>query len=203
MEWMLDTGFWDVQVDDLEDPEVALLPQPQISGIGRLGHTVSLQSLARQGVVLMGRLTGCEDGVLLSDGQLAEYVAYADEFSAKVKAEIDDYIAAEGIEAPPQEDDPADVPHFGPLPGSVDRLDLREAEVSTVIWCTGFTADFGWLELPVLDDAGRPIHRRGVSPIPGVYFLGFPWLHTRKSGVIPGVDEDGSFIADSIDDYLG
>jgi putative flavoprotein involved in K+ transport len=203
MKWMLDTGFWDVRLDDLDDPEIAQLPQPQISGIGRLGHTLSLQHLTARGVTLMGRLTGIEDGVLLTDGRLAEYVAYADEFSAKVKSDIDAYIAAEGIDAPPPEDDPADVPSGGELPGGVERLDLREAGVTSVIWCTGFTSDFGWLEVPVLDDAGRPMHRRGISPIPGLYFLGFPWLHSRKSGVIPGVDEDGAYIADSVEAQLG
>jgi putative flavoprotein involved in K+ transport len=203
MAWMLDTGFLDVRVEDLEDPGIARLPQPQVSGIGALGHTLSLQHLAGRGVVLMGRLTGVQDGVLLTDGLLADYVAYADEFSADTKARVDEYIASEGIEAPPPEDDPADIPSSGDLPGSVDRLDLRAAGVSSVVWCTGFTSDFEWLEVPLLDDAGRPIHQRGVSPTPGVYFLGFPWLHSRKSGVIPGVDEDGAFIADSIDAYLG
>jgi putative flavoprotein involved in K+ transport len=203
MKWMLDTGFWDVRLDDLDDPEIAQLPQPQISGIGRLGHTLSLQHLTARGVTLMGRLTGIEDGVLLTDGRLAEYVAYADEFSAKVKSDIDAYIAAEGIDAPPPEDDPADVPSGGELTGGVERLDLREAGVTSVIWCTGFTSDFGWLEVPVLDDAGRPMHRRGISPVPGLYFLGFPWLHSRKSGVIPGVDEDGAYIADSVEAQLG
>jgi putative flavoprotein involved in K+ transport len=203
MKWMLDTGFWDVRLDDLDDPEIAQLPQPQLSGIGAFGHTLSLQHLASKGVILMGRITGIEDGVLVTDGRLAEYVAYADEFSAKVKADIDAYIAAERIDAPRPEDDPADVPSPGELAGSVERLDLRVTGVTAVIWCTGFTSDFGWLEVPVLDEAGRPVHRRGVSSVPGLYFLGFPWLHSRKSGVIPGVDEDGAHIADSIDAYLG
>ena len=67
-----------------------------------------------------------------------------------------------------------------------------------MIWCTGFTASLDWLQVPVTDEAGKPIHVRGISPVPGIYFLGFPWLHTRKSGIIFGIEEDARHIAEAI-----
>jgi putative flavoprotein involved in K+ transport len=203
MDWLLDMGFWDVAVEDLDDPAMTRAPQPQISGVGRFGHTVSLQQLARDGAVLMGHLTRVENGVLHTDDRLAEHIGFADEFSADVKAEIDDHIAAGGLDAPPSEVDAADLPQTGIPPGSLETLDLVEAGVGTVIWCTGFSADFGWLQLAVLDETGSPLHVQGVSPVPGVYFLGFPWLRTRKSGVILGIEEDAGHIASELNAFLG
>jgi putative flavoprotein involved in K+ transport len=202
MEWMVDTGFWDVTIEELEDPAMTKVAQPQISGVGQYGHTVSLQQLAGDGAVLMGRLVEVADGVIVTDGRLADYVAFADEFSEGFKAEIERFIERTAVEVAPVEEDPADLTQVGPIPGSVEILDLEAAEVGTVIWCTGFTADFGWLHLPVLDESGRPLHRRGVTSVPGLYFLGFPWLHSRKSGVINGLEEDAGFVAGSIDALL-
>ncbi len=112
---------------------------------------------------------------------------------------IEDWISSTGFEAGPVEDDPNDEP-AGPdvADSGITELDLLAAAVGSVIWCTGFTADFDFIHAPVTDDNGRPVHERGISPVPGVYFLGFPWLHSRKSGIIHGIDEDARFIADAI-----
>ena len=56
--------------------------------------------------------------------------------------------------------------------------------------------------MPVLDEHGAPIHEHGVAKVPGIFFVGFPWLWTRKSGIILGVDEDAAFIADRVADRL-
>ena len=112
---------------------------------------------------------------------------------------IEDWISSNGVSAEPIEDDPNDEP-AGPevAESGITELDLTEAGVGSVIWCTGFTADFDWIHVLVTDGNGRPIHKRGISPVPGIYFLGFPWLHSRKSGVIHGIDEDARFIAEAI-----
>ena len=72
------------------------------------------------------------------------------------------------------------------------------AQVGTIIWATGFTAKFDWIRLPILDGAGMPIHERGVSPVPGIYFVGLPWLYKRKSGFIYGIAEDAQYIVNII-----
>jgi putative flavoprotein involved in K+ transport len=204
LDWWVDTGMWNMTVDDLPDAAMQFAAQPQVSGVGRYGSTLSLQYLAGQGLRLLGRLSDVTDGILVTDDRLDEYLAFADDRSAHFKADIDHYIATVGLEAPPPEDDPIDAPAD---PGVADvastELDLVGAGVSTVIWCTGFTASFDWLHLPVLDDDGRPRHERGVADVGGIYFLGFPWLHTRKSGVIYGIEEDAGHIAAAIDTRLG
>ena len=70
------------------------------------------------------------------------------------------------------------------------RLDLLRAGVGALIRCTGFIADFSWIRLPFLDTLGRPLLKTGVAPVPGLYFIGFPWLRKRKSGLICGVEDD-------------
>ncbi len=199
VDWGEDMGFWDVAVENLPDPAIAFAAQPQVSGVGRYGSTLSLQSMARDGVRLMGRLSDVEEGVLKTDDSLAEHIAFADERSAEFTRMIENFIDANNVGVEPIEDDPNDEP-AGPevAEAGITELDLVEAGVESVIWCTGFTADFGWIHQPVTDDHGRPVHQRGVSPVPGIYFLGFPWLHSRKSGIIHGIDEDAHFIADAI-----
>jgi putative flavoprotein involved in K+ transport len=199
VEWGEDMGFWDVPVDELSDPAIQFAAQPQVSGVGRFGSTLSLQSMARDGVNLMGRLSDVEDGVLKTNDSLTEHIAFADERSAEFTGMIEDWINSNDVSAEPVEDDPKDEP-AGPdvAEAGITELDLIEAGVGSVIWCTGFTADFDWIHAPVTDDNGRPIHTRGISPVPGIYFLGFPWLHSRKSGIIHGIDEDARFIAESI-----
>ena len=198
--WADDMGFWDVTVAELADPAMQFAAQPQVSGVGRFGSTVSLQSMAADGVHLMGRLSGVEDGVLTTDDDLAANIVFADDRSAEFTSTIEAWIARKGIQADPIEDDPADEPAGPDLASSgLTALDLREAGVGSVIWCTGFTADLGWIHIPVTDADGRPIHTRGVSPVAGLHFMGLPWLHTRKSSLLHGVDEDARFIVDAIE----
>jgi putative flavoprotein involved in K+ transport len=199
IEWWVDTKFWDVTYDSLPDKSISRAAQPQISGIGRYGHTVSLQNLASQGVVILGRLLDIDSGTLLFGDEAASHVHFADEFSQRVSKDIDAYLDRQNITPPPLEEDPADVPDpDAQCISSLRKLRLKESNVSTVIWATGFTGDFSWIHLPILDDQNKPIHARGVSPERGLYFVGFPWLNSRKSGIIYGVAEDANFIAQAI-----
>ena len=75
-------------------------------------------------------------------------------------------------------------------------LDLAEAGIKTVIWATGFSWDFSWIQLPIFDEYGYPIQRRGVTDYPGLYFLGLHWLHTLLSGLFVGVGDDAAYIAE-------
>jgi putative flavoprotein involved in K+ transport len=199
VEWGEDMGFWDVGVEDLPDPEIEFAAQPQVSGLGRFGSTLSLQSMARDGIHLMGRLTNVDNGVLKTDNSLGENIAFADDRSAEFTKKIEEWISSSGFDAGAIEEDPNDEPS-GPevAKSGITELDLAQANVGSVIWCTGFTAEFDWIHTPVTDERGRPIHRRGVSPVPGIYFLGFPWLHSRKSGIIHGIEEDARYIAEAI-----
>lgn len=203
LEWWVDTKFLDVTFASLKDKAISRAAQPQISGLGRYGHTISLQQLARQGAVILGRLHDVEGDDLILGDEAAGHVRFADEFSQKLKDDIDAYLAQAGITPPPVEADPADAPDpQGECVSPLRRLNFREAGVNTVIWATGFTADFSWIHLPVLDEEGKPINQGGISPVRGLYFIGFPWQTTRKSGIIYGIEEDARTIAGVITKQL-
>ena len=76
--------------------------------------------------------------------------------------------------------------------------DGSTVDVDAVIWATGYRSDYSWIDLPVLDQDGRVRHRRGVTDVPGLYFLGLTWQHTRGSALIGFVEADATFIADRI-----
>jgi putative flavoprotein involved in K+ transport len=203
LKWWIDTKFTDVTFASLEDKSICRAAQPQFSGLGRYGHTISLQQLARQGVVILGRMLDVEADTLVLGDEAAGHVRFADESSQMWKNRIDAYLEKGGITSPPPEDDPADAPDpQAECASPLRRLNLREAKVSTVIWATGFTADFSWIHLPVLDAEHKPIHQRGISPVRGLYFIGFPWLSSRKSGIIYGIEEDAHYIAGAISEQL-
>jgi putative flavoprotein involved in K+ transport len=73
-------------------------------------------------------------------------------------------------------------------------------EVDALIWATGYRPDYSWIELPVFDD-GRLRHRRGVTDVPGLYFLGLTWQFTRGSALIGWVKDDAEFVAERIAVY--
>ncbi len=203
LDWWTETKLLDQRPADLEDPALRFAPQPQVSGVGPLGHTVSLQDLARRGARLLGRVTGVAGAGLLLDGRLGECVRFADERSAKFKRDVDAHLERAGAPLPAGEDDPADVaaPALWTERGP-ERLDLAAAGVSCVIWSTGVTGEYGYLRLPVLDETGAPVHEEGMTREAGLFFAGLPWLRTRKSGIIYGIREDGAFIAEAVGRHL-
>ena len=75
---------------------------------------------------------------------------------------------------------------------------MQEAGITSVIWATGYAVDYSWLSVDVFDDNGKPLHERGVSSEPGVYFLGLPWQSRRGSAFIWGVWHDAKYLADQI-----
>jgi putative flavoprotein involved in K+ transport len=79
------------------------------------------------------------------------------------------------------------------------ELDYVEAKISTIIWSVGFRTDYSWIEIPIFDGKGYPSHRRGVTSVPGVYFLGLPWQYTWGSGRFSGVAQDARYLADCIE----
>ena len=80
----------------------------------------------------------------------------------------------------------------------ITDLDLRACGISTVIWATGYNFDFSLVKLPVVGRDGYPIQKRGVTAYQGLYFLGIPWLHSRKSGILFGVGDDAAYLAEHI-----
>jgi putative flavoprotein involved in K+ transport len=81
---------------------------------------------------------------------------------------------------------------------TVRFADGSSQDVSSVVWATGFRPDHSWIRIPGVVDDGRIIHRRGVTDIPGLYFLGLVWQHTRGSALLGFVKDDAAHLADRI-----
>jgi len=82
---------------------------------------------------------------------------------------------------------------------TVSFADGGELDVDAVIWATGYRPDHSWIKLSVADPNGRVLHRRGMTDVPGLYFLGLSWQHTRGSALLGWVKDDAEFIAEQID----
>jgi putative flavoprotein involved in K+ transport len=141
-------------------------------------------------------LQGIGDGKAFFASDLAENLAWSDEQARALLRAIDDLIAQQGLEAP-AEDWPRDL--TAPeerVQEPPEEMDLAQAGISTVIWATGYRPNLGWVGLPMLDEEGYPVQRRGVTVVPGLYILGLDWLHTAKSGLFPGIGEDAAYVAE-------
>jgi putative flavoprotein involved in K+ transport len=81
---------------------------------------------------------------------------------------------------------------------TVTFADGSSLDVRTVIWATGFELDHSWIDVPIFDEDGHVVHRRGVTESPGLYFLGLTWQHTRGSALLGWVKDDAEYIAQQI-----
>ncbi|MFE6385350.1 flavin-containing monooxygenase [Nocardiopsis dassonvillei] len=162
------------------------------------GHTVDFRALAQRGITLVGRTESFDAGTVRFAPDLRDNIARGDANYLSLLDEADAYVERNGLDLP--EEPGARV--LGAYPESVTdplrELDLAAAGVRTVLWATGFTADYGWLRVDAFDENGRPRHQRGVSSEPGVYFMGLPWQSRRGSSFIWGAWHDAKYVADQI-----
>jgi putative flavoprotein involved in K+ transport len=191
--WLGVLGLWDARTPDPSARHVTIA----VSGAYG-GHTIDFRRLAGRGVTLLGRADGFADGVMGFATDLADNLAQGDASYLSVLDAADAYVAREGLDLPeePQariaEPDPACVTE------PILRLNLREAGIGAIIWATGYALDFGWLQVGAFDHRGAPVHQRGVSDVPGLYFLGLSWLSRRASAFIFGVEQDAAHLAEQI-----
>ncbi|SEN50581.1 putative flavoprotein involved in K+ transport [Gemmobacter aquatilis] len=162
------------------------------------GQTVDFRKLAARGMTLVGRTERFEGGKMTFAQDLARNIERGDANLLALLDEADAWAARNGIDLP---EDP-EARAIGPAPDCMVNpllsLDLAEAGVTTILWATGFSNDYGWLKVDALDESGKPRHQRGVSSEPGIYFLGLPYQSRRGSSFIWGVWHDAKFVADHI-----
>jgi putative flavoprotein involved in K+ transport len=168
-----------------------------VTGV-RGGHDIDLRRFAADGMTLLGRMRGLADSKLFLADDLEESLAQGDAWFGSLKMRMDEYAEQNGL--PPTEERPvrALASALAPWPRPTTELDLRGAGVTSVVWCSGFRYDFAWINLPVFDEAGEPLHRRGVTQWPGLYFLGLRRTHSLSSALLAGVGNDAAFLAEHI-----
>jgi putative flavoprotein involved in K+ transport len=185
--WLQESGINDLPRKNFVGPDGRIAARPLVGAL----HTISLQSLSAQGVVLLGRFTGIANGRLTFADDVRENVRLGDEAAAKTRRHIDDYIARHGLDAPLATDDPAETiaPRLPNPP--ILSLDPSEHHLTTVIWCTGFEGDYSFVQVPgVLNARGQPLEDEGMTEAPGFYFAGVDFSSTRKSGLITAIAEE-------------
>lgn len=199
MEWLIDMKFFDMRAEEIPDPAMLKMKPPQITGVGGSRHTISLQSLAKKGVIILGRTDNVDENNVYFQSNAAMHIKFADEFSKKVKEMIDGFIQKTQVRAEQAEPDEADKPdENASSASSLSALNFESDKIGSVIWCTGFTGDYDYVRLPVFDKEGNLKHNDGLPMVPGLYFLGYPWLRGRKSLLIFGICEDAKYAADTI-----
>lgn len=192
--WLEQMGGLDQTIDQRGEPR----PNPLVTGASG-GHTIDLRRYALDGMGLCGHVRGASGERLALAPDMMDEIERGDRAYTGFTKMVDEHVARTGLDAPPEpEADPLPAPPEPPL-----GLDLHAAGITVVVWATGFRYDFGWIDPPVLDAAGDPVHRRGVTRCPGLYFLGLPWLWKLKSSVLCGVGEDAEHIAEHITKHIG
>ncbi len=186
-------GKWDISAAAPGTQHVTIA----VSG-AKGGHTVDFRELAHQGVILTGRTQSFEDDKVIFDQDLASNIALGDAYYSQLLDEADAYVVRNGLDLP--EDPDARIRMKDPdcLINPLREINYVEAGISSIIWATGYVADYSWMQVNAFDDKGKPQHQRGVSTEPGVYFVGLPWQSRRGSSFIWGVWHDAKHVADHI-----
>jgi putative flavoprotein involved in K+ transport len=195
-DWFTAIGLFDTKVEELKSPRDKFAHHPQISGKNG-GRSLNLHQFARDGVVLLGHARDARDGKLIFAPDLYETLEKVDQFEVDALRKIDDYIDRTGLKDPVERVRKLYNGYEQPL---TTELDFEASRISTVIWATGYSFDFSLVKLPVFDADGYPIQKRGVTMYEGLYFLGMPWLHNRRSGILFGVGDDAAYLAARIAD---
>jgi putative flavoprotein involved in K+ transport len=189
--------FGALRLFDMTPEQRTIRVNPSITGAYG-GHTIDFRRFATDGITLLGRVIAARDGVLDIAPGLAENLANGDLYYKTFLDMMDAHVAQHGLDLPGDPAARATPPDPPCVTAPLRRLDLAAEQISAVIWATGYGVDFGWIELPVLDISGEPRHRGGIADIPGLYFLGLPWMSKMSSAFLSGVGDDAAVLADHI-----
>jgi putative flavoprotein involved in K+ transport len=191
--WLGVLGHWRATSPDLAVRHVTIA----VSG-AHGGETIDFRRLAARGVTLLGRAGTWADGTMRFAPDLAANLAGGDASYLSILDAADAYVAREGLDLPEEQSARAIEPDPACVTDPILQLDLRDAGITAIVWATGYALDFGWLQVDAFNERGAPVHRRGVSEVPGLYFLGLSFLSCRASAFIFGVDHDAAHLAEHI-----
>lgn len=168
-------------------------PSIVITGIDG-GYDINVRLLAAAGARVIGRVAGAAGTRLAIAANANEILDEADQAYWQFLSAARQFAATHAL-------DRGEEPAPRPKPGlaalaETESLDLLRENISTIIWATGYTYDFGWIRIPVFDQRGRPVQHRGITRQTGLYFLGLHWMHTIKSSQLSGVGGDAEHLAE-------
>jgi putative flavoprotein involved in K+ transport len=197
LRWMVDVAAMDETPDVLPSPHARLAGNVAVSGTNG-GRDCNPLVLERAGARLYGRFVRFASSRAVFAPDLDASLEFGFSFDAKLRVRFDEYAHAAGLGLPSH-------PPAPPRPGrdhDPTELDLRREGVRTVLWAGGFRPAFAWIDLPIFDELGFPRAERGVTDVPGLAFVGLPWLSKRKSPLLLGVGEDAGHVAGEIAAHL-
>ena len=201
LEWWMDAaGVQDERYDEVDDiVRARRVPSLQLTGSDER-KTLDINALTAMGVKLIGRLAAIRDGKGLFSGSLRNNCAMSDLKMNRLLGVIDEWATENGLDGEveaPHRLPPTEVEDSPPL-----VMDLTSGEIGTVIWATGYRADYSWLEVPVFDRKGRIRHDGGIVESPGLYLMGIQFLRRRKSALLDGAGDDARDLSDHMQSYL-
>jgi putative flavoprotein involved in K+ transport len=193
--WFGALNIWDRSVEQY--PDLKRGPLFIVSGVDG-GRDMDLRRFPEDGITLLGRMRGITAGKITFDDDLEHTLSQGEAWFAGLRIQMDQYARVQGLDLPEE-------PSSRPPPGRAGasnqllELDASGAQITAVVWATGFQYNFDWVKLPVFGDSGEPVQRRGVSRCPGFYFLGLRRMFNLRSNLFEGVGEDAAYIAEHID----
>lgn len=192
--WFEKMGRLEQTVDSLPTPDAKKVLPIVFSGVGG-GHEIDFYDLSEKGVTLIGRIEKVKNGKAHIAGDLVQNLEKGEEAYINFKKAADKYIEENNIDAPIEKIVEKEKPEIKVL----QELDLKKENIACVIWATGFEYEFDWIKISkIFAQDGEPVHKRGVTPVKGLFFLGLPWLHKYKSFFIYGVGEDARYLSEQI-----
>ena len=191
--WLGVLGKWDMQTPALGSEHVTIA----VSGADG-GKTVDFRRFAFGGIHLVGMAEKYEKNTFYFADDLAKNIKKGDINHLGLLVEADAYVKSHNLNLPIDLEERKRWPDPDCLTSPTRKLNLSKAGITTVLWATGYKVDYSWLDVNTFDELGKPLHQRGVSQEPGIYFLGLPWQSRRGSSFIWGVWHDAKFICDQI-----
>ena len=191
VEWLDDMGYYEMSVKQHPlGKNVAAKTNHYVTGRDG-GRDIDLRKFATEGMELFGLMTDFDGERLIFQPNLNSNLQKADDTFNNINARIDAWVDEQGIET---DEGPSRYTPLWEVEEERTALNLAKSGITSIIWCIGFRPGFDWLDAPVFNGKGHPVHERGITHQPGLYFIGLPWLHTWGSGRFSGVSADAAYL---------
>lgn len=194
MTWLSDMGLYDTPTQEYPGGRAAQEKTNHYVTGRDGGRDIDLRRFATEGMKLYGVLSDGKDSTLRFAPTLTAALDRADAVYNSICGDIDRHIDKHGIDAPEASRyEPVWAPEVDPT-----ELDLAAEGVTSIIWAIGYRPDYRWIEASAFDGGGRPMQTRGITEVPGLSFVGLPWMHTWGSGRFLGIDRDARYVAEHV-----